>query len=33
VLLVGVSESLLSFGTLLNCEERGGAFFYERVSP
>jgi chemotaxis protein methyltransferase CheR len=33
VLLVGVSESLLSFGTLLRCEERGGAFFYERVTP
>lgn len=28
VLLVGVSESLLRFGTSLVCEERGGAFFY-----
>lgn len=27
-LLVGASESLLRFGTLLQCEERGGAFFY-----
>lgn len=31
VLLVGVSESLLRFGTLLTCEEHGGAFFYEKV--
>lgn len=29
-LLVGVSESLLRFGTALSCEERGGVFFYER---
>jgi chemotaxis protein methyltransferase CheR len=29
-LLVGVSESLLRFGTLLECEERGGAFLYRR---
>ena len=29
-LLVGVSESLLRFGTALTCEERGGVFFYER---
>jgi chemotaxis protein methyltransferase CheR len=31
-LLVGVSESLLRFGTLLRCEERGGTFFYEKAS-
>ncbi len=31
-LLVGVSESLLRFGTLLACEERGGAFYYRKVS-
>jgi chemotaxis protein methyltransferase CheR len=30
-LLVGASESLLRFGTLLRCEERGGAFFYAKV--
>jgi chemotaxis protein methyltransferase CheR len=30
-LLVGASESLLRFGTLLRCEERGGAFFYVKV--
>jgi chemotaxis protein methyltransferase CheR len=28
LLAVGVSESLLRFGTRLVCEERGGAFFY-----
>ncbi|HEY4241138.1 MAG TPA: CheR family methyltransferase [Kofleriaceae bacterium] len=28
VLAVGVSESLMRFGTSLRCEERGGAFFY-----
>ncbi|CAN5910811.1 protein-glutamate O-methyltransferase CheR [soil metagenome] len=28
VLAVGVSESLLRFGTALVCEERGGSFFY-----
>ena len=33
VLLVGVSESLLRFGTLLRCEEHGGAFFYEKARP
>ncbi|MBN8617157.1 MAG: protein-glutamate O-methyltransferase CheR [Deltaproteobacteria bacterium] len=27
-LLVGISESLLRFGTALRCEERAGAFFY-----
>lgn len=31
LLLVGVSESLLRFGTSLRCEERGGAFFYQRA--
>lgn len=31
VILVGVSESLLRFGTSLACEERGGAFFYRRL--
>jgi chemotaxis protein methyltransferase CheR len=30
LLAVGVSESLLRFGTSLTCEERGGAFFYRR---
>lgn len=30
LLAVGVSESLLRFGTALVCEERGGAFFYRR---
>lgn len=29
-LLVGASESLLRFGTLLTCEEHGGCFFYRR---
>jgi chemotaxis protein methyltransferase CheR len=28
VVVVGVSESLMRFGTRLACEERGGAFFY-----
>lgn len=32
VILVGASESLLRFGTLLLCEERGGAFFYRTSS-
>lgn len=31
-LAVGVSESLLRFGTSLACEEHGGAFFYHRRS-
>lgn len=31
-LLVGASESLLRFGTQLGCEERGGAFFYTKVT-
>jgi chemotaxis protein methyltransferase CheR len=29
-LIVGASESLLRFGTMLRCEERGGAFLYSR---
>jgi chemotaxis protein methyltransferase CheR len=29
-LLVGASESLMRFGTLLECEERGGTFLYRR---
>jgi chemotaxis protein methyltransferase CheR len=31
VLVVGVSESLMRFGTGLVCEERGGAFYYRRA--
>jgi chemotaxis protein methyltransferase CheR len=31
VILVGASESLLRFGTMLACEERGGAFFYRKA--
>lgn len=31
LLAVGVSESLLRFGTKLSCEERGSAFFYRRA--
>jgi chemotaxis protein methyltransferase CheR len=31
VMLVGVSESLLRFGTSLSCEERGGSFFYRKA--
>jgi len=30
-LFVGVSESLLRFGTALSCEERNGVFFYRRA--
>jgi chemotaxis protein methyltransferase CheR len=30
-LLVGASESLVRFGTMLDCEERGGSFFYKRA--
>jgi chemotaxis protein methyltransferase CheR len=30
-LLVGTSESLMRFGTLFTCQERGGAFFYRRA--
>jgi chemotaxis protein methyltransferase CheR len=33
VLLVGVSESLLRFGTALVCEERAGSFFYRKLGP
>jgi chemotaxis protein methyltransferase CheR len=33
VLLVGVSESLLRFGTSIVCEERGGIFVYRAVRP
>lgn len=32
LLAVGVSESLMRFGTSLVCEERGGSFFYRRAS-
>jgi chemotaxis protein methyltransferase CheR len=32
LIAVGVSESLLRFGTSLVCEERGGAFFYRRAT-
>lgn len=32
VLLVGVAESLLRFGTALRCEERRGCFFYRKAS-
>jgi len=32
-LVVGASESLLRFGTLLRCEERAGAFFYVKDDP
>jgi chemotaxis protein methyltransferase CheR len=32
VLAVGVAESLMRFGTSMACEERGGAFFYQRVA-
>ena len=31
VLLVGVSESLLRFGTAVTCEEHGGIFYYRPV--
>jgi chemotaxis protein methyltransferase CheR len=31
-LLIGASESLLRFGTMLRCEERGGAFLYARAT-
>jgi chemotaxis protein methyltransferase CheR len=31
VLAVGVSESLLRFGTSMICEERGSSFFYRRA--
>ncbi len=32
VLVVGVAESLLRFGTALRCEERAGCFFYRKAS-
>ena len=32
VIAVGVSESLLRFGTSLACEERGNSFFYRRAT-
>jgi chemotaxis protein methyltransferase CheR len=32
LLAVGVSESLMRFGTSLICEERAGSFFYRRAS-
>ncbi|MEZ4408099.1 MAG: CheR family methyltransferase [Polyangiales bacterium] len=33
-ILVGASESLLRFGSVVTCEERGGCFFYRaRVAP
>ncbi len=32
VLLVGLSESLIRFGTSLVCEERGNSYFYRRAS-
>ena len=31
-LLVGVSESLLRFGTQLVCEEQAGVFMYKKAS-
>ncbi len=31
-LLVGISESLLRFGTELRCEERDGVFLYEKLA-
>ncbi|HEX4423033.1 MAG TPA: protein-glutamate O-methyltransferase CheR [Kofleriaceae bacterium] len=31
LIAVGVSESLLRFGTALSCEERGRSFFYRRA--
>ena len=31
-LFVGVSESLLRFGTSLRCEEHGNVFYYRRAS-
>jgi chemotaxis protein methyltransferase CheR len=32
LLFVGVSESLMRFGTSLTCEEQGGIFFYRRAA-
>ncbi len=31
VIAVGISESLLRFGSTLKCEERGGSYFYRSV--
>ena len=31
-LLIGVSESLMRFGTSLTCEEHGGSFVYRRAA-
>ena len=31
-LVVGASESLMRFGTLLTCEERAGTFFYHKAA-
>jgi chemotaxis protein methyltransferase CheR len=33
LLCVGASESLLRFGTVFECEEHGGAFFYRKGTP
>jgi chemotaxis protein methyltransferase CheR len=33
LIAVGVSESLLRFGTAVTCEERGRSFFYRRAKP
>ena len=32
LLAVGISESLMRFGTSLLCEERNGSFFYRRAT-
>ena len=32
LLVVGVAESLLRFGTALRCEEQGGCFFYRKAA-
>ncbi len=32
VLVVGIAESLMRFGTALRCEEREGCFFYRRAA-
>ena len=32
LLLIGASESLLRYGTMLKCEERRGAFFYRKTA-
>jgi chemotaxis protein methyltransferase CheR len=33
LLLIGISESLLRFGTRLDCEEHGGVFVYRKAAP